>query len=326
MRLVVTGANGFLGRNALLHLPHDWQIAALYRPQNPVLPAFVDRYQLSHVTPIACDLSNAEQVAAAVHNIERTLGAAPWDACLYLASNTDIPGSLDHPVNDLTINTIGLLHTLAHWPFDHLVYLSSGAVYADLPGIVGVETPVAPTLPYAISKLASEHYVRAFTLRRGNPQRATIVRFFGAYGPHEPARKLYTKLVRRFAIARNPAYTIQGDGLNYIDAMYIEDAITALQRILMAPPEVAEPPDAVHMVDLGLGARETVLSVVQCAARVFDIVPQLTYDTPPPEYITCAMDPAPFNTQYGFAPLVSLDEGFKRLATHLRREDDYAAG
>ncbi|MEO7003335.1 MAG: NAD(P)-dependent oxidoreductase [Ktedonobacterales bacterium] len=329
MRLVVTGANGFLGRNALLTLPRDWQIVALHRPQDAALPAFLARHRLDHITPVSCDLTDAAQVATAAQHAAHGLGSDPWDACLYLASNTDIPRSIAHPAFDLTTNTIGLINTLENWQFDHLVYLSSGAVYIGLNGIVGVETPVTPTLPYAIAKLASEQYVRAFARHRGNPRRATIVRFFGAFGPYEPSRKLYTKLARQFAFARNPAFTITGDGDNYIDAMYVDDAVQALRLVLDAPPEqpgVSESAESVRLVNLGMGARETVNEIARRAACVFDIVPQITHTGASPEYITFAIDPAHFAAQYGFAPSVTLEDGFQRLAAHLRQEDDYGAG
>ncbi len=172
---------------------------------------------------------------------------------------------------------------------------------------------MAPTLPYAISKLASEQYIQAFVRHRGRPRRATIVRFFGAFGPYEPPRKLYTKLVRRFAIERNPAFTIIGDGENYIDAMYVNDAVHALHLILEAPPD-----EGVRTVDLGVGARETVNEVVLRAAHVFGIEPQIEHTGDSPEYITFAIDPSVFARQYGFAPSVSLEEGFQRLAAHLQ--------
>ena len=31
MRVIVTGASGFIGRNVLLRAPRDWQIVAVYR-------------------------------------------------------------------------------------------------------------------------------------------------------------------------------------------------------------------------------------------------------------------------------------------------------
>jgi nucleoside-diphosphate-sugar epimerase len=217
-------------------------------------------------------------------------------------------------------NTIGLINVLETWPFEHLVYLSSGAVYIGLSGRVGVDSPVVPTLPYAVSKLASEHYVRAFFVHRGSPRRATILRFFGAFGPYEPARKVYSKLVRRFALEQNPSFTITGDGGNYIDAMYVDDAVRALELVLEAPS------DGVVTVDLGVGAGETVGELVRRAGRAFGVVPEITYTGESPEYITYSIDPTPFAERYAFLPEISVEEGFQRLARHLREVDDRAAG
>src|SRR5205085_4977677 len=132
-----------------------------------------------------------------------------------------------------------------------LVYISSGAVYIGLSGLVGPTSAVCPTFPYAISKLAAEHYIRAFFSAYQRPKYATIVRFFGTYGPYEPSRKFYTKLVRRFAFERNPQFTVIGDGENYIDAMYIDDAIKAFLAVLISPPH-----EGLRCLDLGKGSSE----------------------------------------------------------------------
>src|SRR6266852_4533169 len=212
MRLLITGASGFLGRNALLAIPSSWQVIALYRSGNSGFLSFVESHRLRHVQPVACDLTDISQVEHAINQAGRD-----FDCCLALASNTSIPSSIERPIDDLTTNAIGLLHLLQSCSLDHLVYLSSGTVYIGLTGLVGPDSAVSPTLPYAISKVAAEQYIRAFANYRQTPRRATIVRFFGAYGPYEPPRKLHTKLVRQFAFKRDPHFTVIGDGKDYID-------------------------------------------------------------------------------------------------------------
>lgn len=311
MRLLITGAGGFLGRNALLGLPRDWQITAMHRPGDVALPGFVRARGLAHVRPLACELTDPAQVRSALES-----AGGEWDACLYLASNTSIPASIERPAYDLTNNTLALLHLLdAAERIEHLVYLSSGAVYNGHIGAAGPETPLAPALPYAISKAASERYIQACARYHGAPRRATIVRFFGAYGPYEPPRKLYTKLVRRFAIEREPEFMVAGDGENYIDAMYVDDAIHALRAVLEAPA------DGVITVDLGVSSRETVNQVVRRAAEVFGIEPRVLHTGDAPEYITFFIDPAPFAQRYGFEPAVALEDGLRRLADHLAGEE-----
>lgn len=311
MRLLVTGAAGFIGRNVLLTLPTSWEVVALYRPGNADFLQFVQAHQLKHVQPVACDLTDELQIKQAINQV-----GGNFESCLALASNTSIPGSIERPIQDLTTNVIGLLHILQHCTLGHLVYLSSGAVYVGLNGLVGPTSAVSPTIPYAISKLAAEQYIRSFVHCRTSPKCATIVRFFGAYGPYEPARKLYTKLVRRFAFEHNPHFTITGDGENYIDAMYIDDAIRALMAIL-----AHSLPEGVRCIDMGVGSRESVNQVVTRAAHAFGIEPQLHHEGSTAEYIQFVIDPQPFASIYQFTPTISLEDGLHRLSAHLVQEE-----
>jgi UDP-glucuronate 4-epimerase len=60
-----------------------------------------------------------------------------------------------------------------------------------------------------------------------------VVRFFGAYGPYEAPHKIYTRLIWALGIEGQCRYTIYGDGKNLIDAMYVDDAVEAIQRMLI---------------------------------------------------------------------------------------------
>jgi nucleoside-diphosphate-sugar epimerase len=307
MRLLVTGASGFLGRNLLLALPAEWDIAAAYRG-SPDFPAFLARHGLEYISPIQTDLASA--------NLHATFGGAAFDACVYLAANGDPARSTREPREDLASNTLGLVGLLEVIRTPHLVFFSSGAVYDGLQGTVTPATPVAPTLPYAISKLASEHYVRHF-VRQGSLQTATIVRFFGAFGPHEPPRKIYSRLVRAFALAREPAFTIRGDGRNLIDAMYVDDAVAAVRLLLDRPPDPGES----CLLDLHAAAPMTLRALVETAARTFDLEPVITCEGSVPEYIEFRSIDDTMRETHGFVPHVSLEEGLRRLAAHLRAEE-----
>ncbi len=226
MRVLLTGASGFLGRNFLLRAPEGWNILALYR-NDASFPAFVQDLERRNIVAAQCDLESPGEIAAILDRHGRD-----WDAALYLAAKVDIPWSVEQPREDLLQNVSPLLNLLERVHVDNFVYFSSGAVYDGLSGEVRPDMPVAPTLPYAISKLACERYVDFYTRRRRSIGRHLIVRFFGAYGPYEAPHKIYTRLIRAFAIEGKDSYTLYGDGQNRIDAMYVDDAVDAILRMI----------------------------------------------------------------------------------------------
>jgi nucleoside-diphosphate-sugar epimerase len=226
MNILLTGASGFLGRNFILQAPRDWHILALFH-NDGAFPEFVERAQNPNLSSARCDLTNGEEVARVFREHGRE-----FDSCLYLAAKVDIPWSVRDPKGDLVSNTESLLNVLENLRTRKLVYFSSGAVYDGMNGEVHPRLNPAPSLPYAISKLASERYVEFYSRRRKSIDQYLIVRFFGAYGPYEAEHKIYSRLIRAFAFERKDSYTIYGGGQNLIDAMYVDDAVDALCRLL----------------------------------------------------------------------------------------------
>jgi nucleoside-diphosphate-sugar epimerase len=305
MRLIVTGASGFIGRNVLLRAPRGWDIVAVAH-QTPGLEAFVAGHQLSNVRVVRCDLTDV----AAVRALAAETGRA--DAGLCLAANGDPAASAERPRWDLESNTVALVTFLEHWPVDHLVYLSSGAVYDGLIGAVSPATPAAPRLPYAISKLASEQYVRFFSERRHTPGSYINVRFFGAYGPYEPARKITTRWLLALAAGQRE-FTLRGNGENLIDFMYVDDAVDGMLRLVQAAGTSAT-------VDFASGAPVSVNAVVQAMARALGVDVAVHHQGVTAEYIQFHSVDQAMRDRFGFAPAITFDDGLGRLVQFFERE------
>jgi nucleoside-diphosphate-sugar epimerase len=298
MKVLVTGASGFIGHNVLLRAPRDWQVTAMYH-STAGLESFAAQHGLRNVDAVRCDLTNAAALA------EFARRHASFDACLYLAANGDPAKSADRPAWDLTLNTLALVTLLEHVAFGHFVYVSSGAVYDGLRGDVSPHTAVAPRLPYAISKLASEHYVRAFSERRTSVGSYMNVRFFGAYGPYEPPRKITTRWMRAVMDGQRE-FTIRGNGKNLIDFMHVDDAVDGFLRLTAASGQCGT-------VDFASGAPVTVNAVAETMARVLGVDVTLRHEGHTEEFIEFRTVDRSMRERFGVVPAISFHDGIRKL-------------
>jgi nucleoside-diphosphate-sugar epimerase len=303
LKVVITGASGFIGHNVLLRAPRDWTIYAVYHA-TPGLEAFVADHGLDHVRPIRCNLLDEGDVRM----MAKAIGATP-DAMLYLAANGDPAASSERPRWDLESNTLAFVTCLEHCPADHVVYISSGAVYDGLSGAVSPMSPVSPRLPYAISKLASEQYLRFFAERRETVKSYVNVRFFGAYGPYEAPRKITTRWLQALAAGQRE-FVVRGDGKNLIDFMYVDDAVDGFLALVKGRGERLT-------VDFASGSPVSVNDVVDTMASALGVKVSVRHEGAVPEYIQFHSVDTTMRERFGFAPSITFADGLKRLSAFL---------
>ena len=302
MKLLLTGASGFIGHNVLLRAPRDWEIVAVYH-RTPGLEQFVAAQGLANVRVERCDLLDATDVTALAGRIGRP------DAMLYLAANGDPAASAERPRWDLDSNTAAFVTTLEHCPSNHVVYVSSGAVYDGLTGAVTPATPVSPVLPYAIAKLASEQYLKFFAERRQSVSSYINVRFFGAYGPYEAPRKITTKWLSAIRDGQRE-FVVRGNGQNLIDFMYVDDAVDGFLSLVKAAGTRAT-------VDFASGTPVGVNDVVHMMARVSGAEVSIRHEGAVAEYIEFRSADTTMRDSFGCAPRVSFESGLQRLQAFL---------
>lgn len=307
MKLLVTGASGFIGHNVLLRAPREWEIVAVYH-RTPGLEAFVKEQGLANVRPVKCDLLDENEVKA----LAQSIGGRP-NAMLYLAANGDPAASAERPRWDLESNTVAFVTCLEHCPADHVVYVSSGAVYDGLLGPVSPSSAVSPRLPYAISKLASEQYLRFFAERRDTVESYVNARFFGAYGPYEAPRKITTRWLQAMAAGQRE-FVIRGDGENLIDFMYVDDAVDGFLALAQARGTRAT-------VDFASGTPVSVNHVVRTMAEMLGVEVTVRHQGAVAEYIEFRSVDTTMRDTFGVQPARSFDDGLRQLREFLARAD-----
>lgn len=298
-KVLLTGASGFIGKNILLQKPDLWHVTAVSNACE--LNSFVDLNGIKNVVCNRVDLSSNR-------DIERISGS--YDLVIWLAANGDPALSVLEPTSDLIKNTYALVNTMGHIDINVFVYFSSGAVYDGIKGNITPESKLNPKLPYAISKLAAEQYVKHFS-KKGRIKNYQIVRFFGAYGPYEPSRKIYSKLVIAFGVNKDKIFKIKGDGRNYIDAMYIDDTVEGIKLIV-------ENVDSNQVFDFFFGNRMPLNRLVTEASEIFGLSNvEIIHEGVVPEYMEFVPVSDYMRKNIGWKPKYYLKDGLLKFYDHL---------
>ena len=158
MKLLLTRASGFIGKNFIENAPKDIEITAIYNNSNSI-KNFVDEKKLENVKLYKCDFTKKKELEALFQKI-----GGNFEYCIYLAGNVNVPLSITNPIEDLNANAAALINFLsACGMIGRLVYMSSAAVYDGNKGMVTAQTMLDPVIPYCISKLAAEQYIKFFS-------------------------------------------------------------------------------------------------------------------------------------------------------------------
>jgi len=307
MKVLVAGGSGFIGKNFLLSTPAAWECTGTYNTSGE-FPEFLIRNGLTHVQPIKVEMRNLDEVKAVFGK-----NGNEFDICLYVMGNSDIGLSRREPFTDLSYNVHSLINLLQNIKAGKFIFMSSGAVYEGYKSLVNPSCSVNPTIPYSVNKLVSERYIEYFRNNTDSIENFVCIRFFGAYGPMEPARKIYTNLINTFVIEGKNEFKIMGNGKNFIDAMYIDDAIEALMKIAAG--------DKGNMIiDLCAGHPLTINELIIEVGHIFDREIKLLHEGAAAEYTTFYASPNAMETLFDFRPAIRLPEGMRKFADYMRNQ------
>lgn len=298
MKVLILGASGFVGKNLLLGMPNDWDILATYYTAID----FVEwqKKNCPHIKIMQCNLAiDAHQ-----------LNDQHFDVVVSLLANPQPSLSSVHPVADYAHNATTVLNSLMAITAEKFIFFSSGLVYENYLDGVSPDRRLKPTIPYAISKIAAEHYICfAKMIKRIN--KYYIVRFWGAYGPYQHSSKIYSNLTKTFGIDRKPNFTIRGDGTSLIDAMHIEDTVQCILDMILSSHDSMT-------FDFAPRKPITIKQLVFKAAEVFNIEPIIQYEGE--SYETIKFYSIDMRNPFSKA-FIPIEDGLKKLCEWYKQKD-----
>jgi nucleoside-diphosphate-sugar epimerase len=219
VRVVVTGAAGFIGR---------WVVGELLERGHTVLP--VDNLSQGDADNLAAFIGHPRLEPLVVGDVRDGEACQAWlagaDAVAHLAASISVQDSIDDPARTFDNDVVGTFRLLeaAREHGTRVLFMSTCMVYdlAIAPQGIGEGHPTKPASPYAASKIAGEALTLSYFHAYGLP--TTVVRPFNTYGPFQRSvgeGGVVAIFTRRSL--QGDELRIYGDGTQTRDLLYVRD-------------------------------------------------------------------------------------------------------
>lgn len=196
-------------------------------------------------------MENLEEILAQIDFRKADISdhAAINDACegvdyvFHEAAIPSVPVSVKDPIgtNGPNLNgTLAVLEASRKAGVKRLMYAASSAAYGDSLELPKKESMLPePISPYAVQKVAGEHYLASYARVYG--LETVSLRYFNIFGPRQDPTSQYSGVLARFIslMTAGETPTIFGDGLNTRDFTYIDNVVSANLLAAKAPSSVA---------------------------------------------------------------------------------------
>ncbi len=270
MKILVTGAAGFIGYHTCLRLLSRGDEVVGIDNLNDYYDPRLKEDRLKQLEPLdgfrfeRLDITDRDGVADVFRQVRP-------QRVVHLAAQAGVRYSLENPYAYVDSNLVGfasILEGCRHGEVEHLVYASSSSVYGmntKMPFSVedNVDHPVSL---YAATKKANELMAHTYSHLFGMP--TTGLRFFTVYGPWGRPDMALFKFTK--AILNGTPIDLYNHGKMRRDFTYVDDIVEGVVRVLDKAPEAGlgtvkpgTSPDAYRVYNIGNGSPVELLRFVE---------------------------------------------------------------
>lgn len=257
-RLLLTGANGFLGQAFARAAAPDMEIVTVSGRRNAV------------ADELALDLRDKDSVRDVIREI-RPSHVVNF-ASLGVTRDTSTLADL------LAVNTIGALNLVEALTEEglsaHTVLFGTAYEYADSSEPLDESACLEPQSPYAISKTTLHYALRQYN----GIAPLTYLRLFNVFGVGEPAERLIPFIARKARTGEEIPLT---GGEQQRDFMFVDDLIAILHRLIALPVASSA---GLGTINVGTGKGTSLRTFIGLAAQALErqgLAPKLKFGALP---------------------------------------------
>ena len=233
-KILITGGAGFIGSHLVRHMVNKYPNYHIYN---------LDILTYAGNLENLIDVEAKENYSFLHGNItdEKYINALfkkhLFDAVIHLAAESHVDRSINEPLAFAKTNVLGTMVLLNafksiwqnNWSNKRFYHVSTDEVYGSLgeSGLFQESTSYDPNSPYSASKASSDHFVRAYGETYKLPY--VITNCSNNYGQYQFPEKLIPLFINN--ILENKALPVYGDGNYTRDWLYVKDHAKAIDLV-----------------------------------------------------------------------------------------------
>lgn len=302
MKILITGADGFLGTNLIFHLEQLGHDVVGTSRKAITADSTATKFVLF-------DLANTDQDLAYI-----LLGV---DVVVHLAWGSTPGVSNKDPLNDLMINTAGtvrLFDACARTGVARIIFASSGGqVYGDLDSdLIPESAPTNPKSAYGVGKLSCEKYLALFSSLYGVS--GISLRVANLFGPGQVLKDGFGVIPTFLTRLKNgEVINLFGDG-NYVrDFVYIDDAVDAFVKTIMT--------DVEGTFNISSGVGVSIAQIVVMLEQATGIKAKLNFSpVRPSDPLSVILDNSKAKQAFNWTPQMDFSNGLALVVRSMHTE------
>ena len=301
MRILITGAAGFIGYHLSRHLletGHD--IVA------------IDKVHSNKRLDILVQYENFDFRHDSFAAISFLQDVGEVDYIVHLAALPNVRKSVKRPYLQIHQDVLGYINLLEYAKtlqgLKRMIFISTSSVYG-IGGGFSETSPTIPISPYSVSKLNNENMNTCYSHLYGFP--ITSLRFFTVYGTYGRDDMAIWKFTENIFLGK--PITLFNNGLNKRDFVYVSDVVDA---VLLA---IFDNKSTGHTIyNVGTSVSVTMLEIVRILENLFDktAIPEILPLQPGDLLATCA-DIKKIKTHLGYDPKINITDGLRMFSDWL---------